>query len=192
MAQSGYTPIVLFHSTTPSAQPLAADLAAGELALNIVDGKLYYKDANSAVQLLANGGAESHLTWDATNNTLIVNATGSLQVAKGTTAQRPATPDLGDIRYNTTTKGFEGYQTLNGAVLSSLTNTTTTATATTGSNAGPLGDVGVDRCLLVLGSHLWVVRTGKHRGSIVETKVRADLRHHALGFENEVLKADDQ
>lgn len=131
MAQPGaYTPVVLYHSTTPSAQPIAANLQAGELALNIVDGKLYYNDAGT-IKVLANANVDNHLTWDATNNTLIVNATGALQVATGTTGQRPATPSLGDIRYNTTTKGFEGYQTLAGVAIGSLTNSTTTATAVT-------------------------------------------------------------
>jgi hypothetical protein len=35
------------------------------------------------------------------------------------------------VRYNTTTPGFEGYQTIDGAVIGTLTNVTTTATATT-------------------------------------------------------------
>ena len=129
MAQSGYTPISLYHSATASSAPLAADLVAGELALNTADGKLYYKDSSGVVQIIANG--DSHTTWDAANNTLIVDATGALRVALGTSGQRPATPALGDIRYNTTTPGFEGYQTINGATIGSLTNVTTTATAVT-------------------------------------------------------------
>ena len=130
MAQPGaYTPISLYHSTTPGATPLAANLIDGELALNIADGKLYYNNGG-VITVLADSNVDNHLTWDATNNTLIVDTTGALQVAKGTTAERPATPDLGDIRYNTTTKGFEGYQTLAGAGIGSLTNVTTTATTT--------------------------------------------------------------
>ena len=129
MAQSGYTPISLYHSATASSAPLAADLVAGELALNTADGKLYYKDSSGVVQIIANG--DSHTTWDAANNTLIVDATGALRVALGTTGQRPATPSVGDVRYNTTTPGFEGYQTINGAVIGSLTNVTTTATTVT-------------------------------------------------------------
>jgi hypothetical protein len=35
MAASGYTPIQLYYSTTPSAQPLAGDLVDGELAINV-------------------------------------------------------------------------------------------------------------------------------------------------------------
>lgn len=57
MAQSGYTPIRLYYSTTALATPSAGNLADGELAINITDGKLYYKDNLGAVQLLATAGA---------------------------------------------------------------------------------------------------------------------------------------
>lgn len=52
MAQTGYTPIQLYYSTTASQAPLAASLANGELAINITDGKLYYKDNAAAVQVI--------------------------------------------------------------------------------------------------------------------------------------------
>ena len=53
MAQSGYTPISLYYSTTPSAVPVAGNLVNGELAINIADGKLFYKDSLGVVQNLA-------------------------------------------------------------------------------------------------------------------------------------------
>jgi len=54
MAQSGYTPISLYHTSTPGAQPAAGDLVSGELALNTADGKLFYKNAlTNAVTNLA-------------------------------------------------------------------------------------------------------------------------------------------
>lgn len=52
MAQAGYTPIQLYYSTTASQAPLAASLANGELAINITDGKLFYKDNAAAVQVI--------------------------------------------------------------------------------------------------------------------------------------------
>ena len=52
MAQSGYTPIQLYYSTTASTAPTAGNLANGELAINITDGKLYYKDNAGAVQII--------------------------------------------------------------------------------------------------------------------------------------------
>lgn len=59
MAQAGFTPISLYHSATASATPLAANLVAGELAINTNDGKLYYKDSSNVVQLLASKAGAS-------------------------------------------------------------------------------------------------------------------------------------
>jgi hypothetical protein len=53
MAQTGYTPIQLYYSTTASQQPSTSNLANGELAINITDGKLYYKDNSGNLQVLA-------------------------------------------------------------------------------------------------------------------------------------------
>ncbi len=53
MAQSTYTPIQLYYSTTAAASPSAGNLVDGELALNITDGKLFYKDNGGVVQTLA-------------------------------------------------------------------------------------------------------------------------------------------
>lgn len=53
MAQTGYTPIQLYYSSTSTNVPLAANLAYGELAINITDGKLFYKDNSGSVQVIA-------------------------------------------------------------------------------------------------------------------------------------------
>ena len=53
MAQTGFTPIQLYFSSTTTNAPLAANLANGELAINITDGKLFYKDNANAVQVIA-------------------------------------------------------------------------------------------------------------------------------------------
>jgi len=52
MAQTGFTPIQLYSSSTATNVPLAANLATGELAITITDGKLFYKDNASAVQVI--------------------------------------------------------------------------------------------------------------------------------------------
>ena len=52
MAQTGYTPLQLYRSSTPSATPSAGNLADGELAINTADGKLFYKDSGGVVQTL--------------------------------------------------------------------------------------------------------------------------------------------
>ena len=57
MSQTNYTPIALYNSTTAAAVPVAGNLVDGELAVNITDGKLYYKDNLGAVKLLASNAA---------------------------------------------------------------------------------------------------------------------------------------
>lgn len=49
MAQAGYTPIQLYYSSTASAVPVAGNMADGELAINITDGKLFYKNNGGVV-----------------------------------------------------------------------------------------------------------------------------------------------
>lgn len=61
MAQSGFTPILLYASTTASTAPSAANLtnnsSGSEIAINIADGKIYYKDVANAIQLIASKSA---------------------------------------------------------------------------------------------------------------------------------------
>jgi hypothetical protein len=103
MAQSGFTPIQLYFSTTASAVPTAGNLANGELAINIVDGKLYYKDGSGVVRLLA---SQSDLTTIAFGTTGLtpsaatggaVTVAGTLVAANGGTGY--ASYGTGDILY---------------------------------------------------------------------------------------------
>jgi hypothetical protein len=56
MAQTGFTPIQLYSSSTTGNTPAAGNLlnssAGSELAINIFDGKLFYKDNAGAVQVI--------------------------------------------------------------------------------------------------------------------------------------------
>ena len=52
MAQTGFTPIQIYRSSTASAAPTSGNLVAGELAINTADGKLFYLDNLSAVQVI--------------------------------------------------------------------------------------------------------------------------------------------
>jgi len=52
MAQTNYTPIILYNSGTTTNAPSASNLANGELAINYADGKLFYKDGSSAIQVI--------------------------------------------------------------------------------------------------------------------------------------------
>jgi hypothetical protein len=90
MAQATYTPISLYYSTTAAATPSAGNLVAGELALNTVDEKLYFKNSAGTVKLLAsnvtpvaNGGTS--LSTLTANNVILGNGTSApLFVAPGT------------------------------------------------------------------------------------------------------------
>ena len=57
MAQTGFTPILIYGSTTPGAVPSAGNLATSssgvELGVNAADGKLFYKDTGGVVRVLA-------------------------------------------------------------------------------------------------------------------------------------------
>jgi hypothetical protein len=63
MAQTGFTPISLYYTTTAAATPTAGNLVAGELAINTADGKLFYKDSSGVVQVIGTkGGVGSSTT----------------------------------------------------------------------------------------------------------------------------------
>ena len=56
MAQTGFTPILLYSTSTGGAVPTAGNLTnstlGSELAININDGKLFYKDSGGSVQVI--------------------------------------------------------------------------------------------------------------------------------------------
>lgn len=87
MAQTGYTPIKLYASSTAAAVPLAANLDntnGAELAINITDGKLYYKDNTGTVQLLASKNSTtnvSSISFGSTGLTPSTSTTGAVTVA---------------------------------------------------------------------------------------------------------------
>jgi hypothetical protein len=73
MAQTGFTPIQLYRTATASAAPTAGNLADGELAINTLDEKLYFKNSAGTVKLLASSaGAAGDVVGpaSATNNAL--------------------------------------------------------------------------------------------------------------------------
>ena len=100
MAQSGYTPIKLYYSSTTTNVPSAGNLAAGELAINITDGKLFYKDNAGAVQVIASKASTSNVSsfsggttglTPSTATTGVVTLAGTLAVANGGTGVTTST-----------------------------------------------------------------------------------------------------
>lgn len=126
MAQANFTPIQLYSSGTASAEPVAGNLANGELALNFNDGKLYYKNSSSVVTLLASAaGALGNVVGPASatdgNLAAFDGVTGKLikQAATVTVAQ-------GGTGQTTFTDGQ--------LLIGNSSNTLTKATLTAGAN----------------------------------------------------------
>ena len=70
MAQTGYTPIQLYRTTTGGAAPSAGNLSAGELGFNIADTDmaLYAKNNSGTVKRIMNNPAGlKYPTADGTN-----------------------------------------------------------------------------------------------------------------------------
>ena len=71
------TPIQLYSSATSGNVPVASNLAQGELAINVADGKLYYKTAGGTVGTLANAAvATGNLPGGSTGTVVYQSATG--------------------------------------------------------------------------------------------------------------------
>lgn len=97
MAQSGYTPLLIYSSSTtgntPSASNLTNSSLGSELAINIYDGKLFYKDNSGVVQTIASKAISS-------GNFPNLSTTGTFSSAAGTAL-------LPSIYFSTyTTSGF--------------------------------------------------------------------------------------
>jgi hypothetical protein len=100
MAQATYTPISLYYSTTVSAVPVNTNLVNGELAINITDGKLFYKDNLGAVQTIASKASLTSVDsisfgttglTPSTATTGVVTVAGTLAVANGGTGVTSST-----------------------------------------------------------------------------------------------------
>lgn len=88
MAATNFTPIQLYRSSTASAVPLAANLAAGELAINTADVALFAENASGTVTRIMN------------------NAAGLLYpIADGTNGQVLTTNGSGTLTFTTPTAG---------------------------------------------------------------------------------------
>ena len=100
MAQTNYTPISLYYSTTAAATPSAGNLVAGELALNTTDEKLYFKNTGGTVKQIAGSGVGGvSYTAVKTTNYTAVNNDGVLTNTTGGafTVTLPTSPSVGNI-----------------------------------------------------------------------------------------------
>ena len=116
MSAVGATPIQLYHSTTAATAPADTNLVAGELAINTLDEKLYFKNSAGVVKVLANSaisgivpgtGVATFLTTPSSANLAAAvtdeTGTGALVFATSPTLVTPAlgTPASGTMT-NTT------------------------------------------------------------------------------------------
>ena len=82
MSAPGFTPVQLYRSTTAAAVPSGANLAPGELAINIAntDMALYAENASgSVIRIMNNPAGLQYPTADGTNGQVITtNGSGVL------------------------------------------------------------------------------------------------------------------
>ena len=119
MAASGYTPIILFNSTTTGNTPTTSNLAVGELAINVTDGKLFFNQSGT-IKVLANA----------------TYATSVSTISFGTTGLTPSTATNGVVTVAgtlATTNGGTGLTsfTANGVVYASSTSALATGSGIT-------------------------------------------------------------
>ena len=122
MAATGFTPISLYYTTTAAATPSAGNLVAGELAINTVDEKLYFKNSAGTVKLLASNTATTNVSTFSAGTTGFtpssatsgaVTLAGTLAVANGGT--------------NATTASITSFNNITGYTASGATGTTSTS-----------------------------------------------------------------
>jgi hypothetical protein len=133
MAQTGFTPLQIYYSATTTNVPLAANLAAGELAINTADGKLFYKDSSNVVQVLGTKGGvgsssttqvlynssglvvgSANLTFDGTK--LSMNTQGIANYADYTGISTPSYAE-GRVWYDTASHALAYYNDASTAVV---------------------------------------------------------------------------
>lgn len=110
MAQVGFTPVQLYYSTTTTAVPTALRMQVGELAINITDEKLFFKNAAGVVKVLADsssatgnlpGGGTGTLVYQATtgNTAYLTLGTTNWILTAGTTAPQYVNPSSVAVGY---------------------------------------------------------------------------------------------
>lgn len=139
MAQAGYTPLLIYSSSstgnTPSAGNLTNSSTGSELAINIADGLLFYKDNTGVVKVLASSSSVTNVSSFSAGTTGLTPSTattgavtlgGTLAVTNGGTGVTTST--------GTGSVVLSAAPTLTGAV--TIGSTTGTDTITVGQSTG--------------------------------------------------------
>ena len=170
MAQTGYTPIQLYRTATASAAPTSGNLADGELAINTLDGKLFYKDSSGNVQTIATKGAgtiggsttqvqfnssgalggSASLTWDGTTLTSANSITSPVHKSATTLSLQTNGTTTGlyidasqNVGIGTTSPSTYGKLAVSGNLYAGDTTTNSDGTITIGSTGA--GSVAITR-----------------------------------------------
>lgn len=143
MSATNFTPISLYYSTTASATPSAGNLVNGELAINITDGKLFYKDNTGTVKVIAGSGGSGVVAGSNTqiqfNNSGVFGASSGL-TWDGTSLTASNYVSTGNITINTnkfTVTGSSGNTVIAGTA---TINTLTSGRVTFAGASGLLSD----------------------------------------------------
>jgi hypothetical protein len=148
MAQTGFTPIQLYSTSTAAAVPVAGNLTnstlGSELAINITDGKLFYKDNANAVQVIGwktvptTAGGTGLTTYTAGDLSYYASGTTFTKLAIGTigqiltsTGSAPQWTTLSGVAVTTFSAGTTGF-TPNSATSGAITLAGTLATTNGG------------------------------------------------------------
>lgn len=126
MAAINFTPISLYYTTTAAAVPSAGNLVNGELAINIEDEKLYFKNAAGTVKLLASNAT----------------STPVLSFSAGTTGFTPSTATTGAITLAGTLATTNGGTNLTSFTSGGAMYATSSSALTTGTLPNTAGGTG--------------------------------------------------
>lgn len=157
MAQIGFTPILIYSSSTTTNAPAVGNLTnstlGSELAINITDGKLFYKDNANAIQVIAwkvtpttagGTGLTSYTAGDmlyyasgTTLSNLAIGATGRYMSSTGSAPQWSAPAAL------TKTDDTNVTLTLGGSASTALLNAASLTLGWTGTLAVTRGGTGL-------------------------------------------------
>jgi hypothetical protein len=159
MAQTGFTPILLYASNTVSQAPSASDLtnsaSGSELAINITDGKLFYKDNANAVQVIGwktvpttaggtglttyTAGDLSYYASGTTFTKLAIGTTGQILTSTGSAPQWSTLSGVAVTTFSAGTTGFTPNSATSGAI--TLAGTLVAVNGGTGQSSYTTGDL---------------------------------------------------
>lgn len=153
MAASGYTPLSLYYSPTTGNTPSSANLVNGELAINIADGIIFYKNSSGNVAQIVGGGVINNDTTTAIPvYPLFSHSTsGYAQTVYTSNANLLYVPSTGTLQ-------AEQLSAANGLVLNNTT-ISTSYTMPTGYSASSTGPITINSGIIVTvpGGSRWVI-----------------------------------